>query len=139
MNFASRYTQQKSKGDVLDAKQKIRIHGKEIWNVLHTFSNFVPENPTREESEAYSAFIEGVLVFGTKFDQNWHNLTLQYITANPLDVTSRDTSMMWVCNFHNFVNVKLEKDLFECTKENLAKRWGNKASISGDNKNHVTI
>ena len=33
--------------------------------------------------------------------------------------------MLWICNFHNKVNMELEKDLFECTKENIAKRWGN--------------
>ena len=48
--------------------------------------------------------------------------------------------MIWICNFQNQVNMNLEKDLFECTKENIGKRWGNYANILNDsNNNKISI
>jgi len=141
MNFTSRFNTQKSKADILDEKQKVRIHGKEMWNVLHTFSVFFPENPSEEDINTYTSFVNGVLLFGTKFDSNWSNLTKNYIQENPYKFNSREDSMIWMCNFHNYVNVQLEKDLFECTKENIAKRWGNIGSIisKGNVEKNFTI
>ena len=131
MNFSSRFLAptQKSKSDILDSKHKTRTHGKEMWTVLHITSVFFPETPKKEEVNSFEIFVKGILLFGTQFDSNWHDLTKNYIRENPFDFNSRDKSMIWMCNFHNFVNEKLEKDLFECTRENIAKRWGNYGNV----------
>ncbi len=137
MNFTSRYA--KSKGDILDSKQKTRTHGKDMWTVLHTFSVFMPDRPSSEEVETFTSFIKGVLLYGTKLDSDWNSLTLTYIKENPFNFSSRDESMLWMCNFHNYINKKLEKDLFECTNEKLSKRWGNYGKIIQGDENKFSI
>lgn len=127
-----------SKSDILDGKQKIKSHGKEMWNVLHTFSVYLPEKCTNEEANEFSDFVKGVLHFGTKFNHTWHENTKKYIHENPLNFITRKNSMLWICNFHNHVNRQLEKDLFECTEENIAKRWGNLNKIvQNQNKSFI--
>ena len=135
MNFSSRFVSQKSKSDILDSKHKISTHGKEMWNVLHITSVFLPEKPNTEEIDHFTNFVNGILIFGTKFDSNWNDLTLKYIKDNPFNFSTRENSMLWVCNFHNFVNEKTEKDLFECTKEKIAKRWGNYSVVMNSVEN----
>lgn len=137
MNFKNFGT--KSKSDLLDEKSRHRLHGKDIWTVLHTSSVYLPEKPTQEELSEFASFVNGVLVYGTKFNNNWSSLYNEYIKASPFNFTDRENSMISLCNLHNYVNIKLEKDLFECTKENLAKRWGNYANISGNIKTNQNI
>jgi hypothetical protein len=142
MNYGFGY-RKKSKEDILDRKHKIKTHGKDIWNVLHITSVYLPETLNDEEKEDLNSLFKGILYFGTKFNESWNKSTMDYINSNPLKLSSRDDAMFWVCKFHNHVNVKLEKDLFECTKENLAKRWGNYENIftgnKGVNNNLATI
>ena len=129
MNYAFNLSASKNKSDILDSKYKSRLHGKDLWTVLHTSSVFLPEKPNDTEILDWTNFVKGILHFGTKFDPSWHHLTIDYIKKNPFEFMDRESSMMWICNFHNFVNIKTEKDLFECKKENIAMRWGNYAEI----------
>jgi FAD-linked sulfhydryl oxidase len=126
MNISSRFTQQKHKSEILDSKHKVKSHGKEMWTVLHTTSAFLPEKLNKDQEESFSSFVKGVLLFGTKFNKEWNETSLEYIKNHPFNFCDRENSMLWVCNFHNYINMKTEKDLFECTKENLSKRWGSK-------------
>lgn len=129
MNYAYNFTSSRNKGDILDSKHKTRLHGKDLWTVLHTTSVFLPEKPNETELSEFVNFVKGILYFGTKFDTNWHKLTNDYINRNPFDFKDRESSMIWLCNFHNYVNIKTEKDLFECKKDKISKRWGNYADI----------
>ena len=43
---------------------------------------------------------------------------------NPLDLTNRESFSTWMCNQHNLFNKDLGKDQFDCTYENLKRRWG---------------
>jgi len=130
MNFSSRFLQQKSKSEILDSKHRTRTHGKEMWNVLHITSVFLPEKPNKEEVDHFTNFVKGILHFGTKFESTWHEYTIKYIKDNPFNFVDRESSMLWICNFHNDVNQKLGKDLFECTKENISQRWGNYQNVA---------
>jgi FAD-linked sulfhydryl oxidase len=126
MNFVNAISSQsKSKADLMDSKHKIRSHGKEMWNTLHTFSVYLPNKLSEEETKEFSDFVKGILFFGTKFNSAWHDGTMKYIRDNPFKFDTRENSMIWICNFHNNINIKLEKDLFQCTKDKIAKRWGN--------------
>lgn len=40
---------------------------------------------------------------------------------HPLDVTSQKRLSEWVCKFHNRVNKKLGKPIFDCSK--VDERW----------------
>jgi hypothetical protein len=140
MNYANMFASSnnnKTKADSIDQKHKLRTHGKDMWNTLHTFSAYLPEKLSNSEIEDMTGFVNGVLYYGTKFNLEWHDETQKYIEKNPYNFTTRDNSMLWICNFHNHVNRKLEKDLFECTKENLGKRWGNYIKIKEDHKNNI--
>jgi hypothetical protein len=134
MNYAYNF-KSKNKGDTLDHKHKSRLHGKDLWTVLHTSSVFLPDKPNKKELSEWTNFVKGILYFGTKFDSNWHKLTIEYIEKNPFHFDDRESSMLWLCKFHNHVNIKTEKDLFECKKEKIAKRWGNYIDII-DNSMH---
>lgn len=137
MNYAFNFNS-KNKGDTLDSKHKSRLHGKDLWTVLHTTSVFLPYKPNDIELEEFTNFVKGILYFGTKFDPKWHKSTSEYIQKNPFDFKDRESSMLWLCKFHNHVNVKTEKDLFECRKEKIAKRWGNYADIKENTKHEKT-
>ena len=130
MNFISRFNNQKSKSEILDSKQKIKSHGKEMWTLLHTSSVFLPETLSQEQTLSYNSFVKGILHFGTKFNSEWTKETLEYIEKHPFEFNTRENSMIWICNFHNYINMKTEKDLFECTKENLYYRWGSQPSAN---------
>lgn len=130
MNFANMFgSQRKLKSDVLDSKHKIKAHGKEMWNMLHTFSVYLPETCSTEEAQHFTSFVDGVLKFGTKIDPKWETLTIDYIKEHPYNFAARENAMLWICDFHNYVNIVAEKDLFECTKENIARRWGNYSNV----------
>ncbi len=120
------------KAEILDKKSTTRTHGKDIWVLLHTTTVYLPEPMTQEHQTTLHDFIKGILYFSTKFNKTWHSNTLSYLNANPIDTSTRESSMLWVCHYHNHINLLLDKDQFECNKENIAKRWGNFNSITNN-------
>ena len=125
---------EKLKSDIVDEKNRKLLHGKEIWNILHTFSVYLNEDPTKKEIDEYKDFISGLLYFGTKLDDKWNETFKKYNEINPIaNINNRNDAILWNCKYHNYVNIKLEKDLYECNLENISKRWGNSGNILKQN------
>jgi len=134
---SQRRTNEKLNSDIVDEKNRKKLHGKEIWNIMHTFSVYLNKNATQEEINSYKDFIYGILYFGTKNDNNWQENFKSFDKILPLQsINNRDDAILWNCKFHNYVNIKLEKDLFECSLGNISKRWGNynKIIVQENNK-----
>lgn len=124
--FNNQRSFEKLKSDVIDERNRKYIHGKEIWNILHTFSVYLSDNASEKEIEGYKDFVYGILYFGTKNDKGWKDNFERFDSLCPLkNISNRNDAIIWNCKLHNFVNLKIGKDLFECKVENIADRWGN--------------
>ncbi len=134
-----RRSNEKFNSDAVDEKNRAVLHRKEMWNILHTFSVYLDKNSTEKEIESYKDFIYGILYFGAKNDKVWQENLNKFDKILPLKgIQNRDDAILWNCKFHNYINIKLEKDLFECNIENIAKRWGNYNKIvEGNNKANI--
>lgn len=133
MNF-SFFGKGKGKSDLLDNKQTLNSHGKDIWTLLHTSAIYLPDKLSEEDSKDFKNYVEGVLYFSTKFDKKWLNNTKEFVLNNPLNFQSREDASVWLCHFHNHINLLTEKDLFECKVSRIAKRWGNYSQIQQNEK-----
>lgn len=131
-----RRSNEKLNSDLVDEKNRKILHGKEIWNILHTYSVYLDKTASCKEIQTYKDFIYGVLYFGTKNDIIMKESFDKFNRILPFqNIKSRDEAIMWNCKFHNYVNIKLEKDIFECSLENISKRWGNYKKIIEEDNN----
>jgi len=132
-----RRTNEKLNSDTVDEKNRKLLHGKEIWNILHTYSVYLESNASNKDIQSYKDFIYGILYFGTKNDNVWIENFNRFDKILPFqNIKNRDEAMLWNCKFHNYVNIKLERDIFECNSDNISKRWGNYKKII-EEKNNV--
>lgn len=53
-------------------------------------------------------------------------------SLDPVKVGNNKEFAVWLCERHNVVNLKLGKELFDCSYDNLKKRW--KTGFDGCNK-----
>jgi hypothetical protein len=131
-------TNEKLNSDYIDEKNRRKLHKKEIWNILHTYSVYLNEKASINDMQDYKDFIFGVLYFGTKKDNNFNKQFNDFNSISPLDnVNNRNEAIMWNCRFHNYINMKTGKDLFECKLDTISKRWGNYNKISNSEKNII--
>jgi hypothetical protein len=122
--------------EIITEKNRRKIHKKEIWNILHTYSVYLDEKSSGNDIQEYKDFIYGILYFGTKKDFEWNQQFNDFNNFNPLDnVNNRNEAILWNCRFHNYVNMKTNKDLFDCKLDTISKRWGNYNKITNSEKN----
>ncbi len=131
-------TNEKLNSDYIDEKNRRKLHKKEIWNILHTYSVYLNEKASINDMQEYKDFIFGVLYFGTKKDNEFNKQFNDFNSLNPLEnVNNRDEAIMWNCRFHNFINMKTGKDLFECKLDTISRRWGNYNKIANAEKKFI--
>ncbi|XP_055373881.1 FAD-linked sulfhydryl oxidase ALR [Condylostylus longicornis] len=93
--------------------------GRATWGLLHTISVSFPKNPSDDEKKDAINFISCLSrLYPCEYCAKDFQEDLK---ENPVDVTSRDKFSSWMCNFHNRVNKKLGKPLFDCSK--VYQRW----------------
>ncbi|XP_050740664.1 FAD-linked sulfhydryl oxidase ALR [Drosophila biarmipes] len=97
---------------------KVRL-GISTWGLLHTMAAFYSDNPTDTEKRDMKTFFEVLSrLYPCEFCAKDFRTDLD---VNPINVNSQKELAMWLCKFHNRVNDKLGKPLFDCTKVN--ERW----------------
>ncbi|XP_043867576.1 FAD-linked sulfhydryl oxidase ALR [Drosophila mojavensis] len=97
---------------------KVRL-GISTWGLLHTMAAFYSDNPTDTEKRDMRTFFE---VLSRLYPCEYCAKDFRSdIEVNPVNVNSQKDLAMWLCNFHNRVNDKLGKPLFDCSKVN--ERW----------------
>ncbi|BFG00823.1 FAD-linked sulfhydryl oxidase ALR [Drosophila madeirensis] len=93
--------------------------GISTWGLLHTMAAFYSENPTDNEKRDMKSFFDVLSrLYPCEFCAKDFRTDL---AVNPINVNSQKELSSWLCMFHNRVNDKLGKPLFDCTKVN--ERW----------------
>ncbi|KAH8386805.1 hypothetical protein KR093_002633, partial [Drosophila rubida] len=97
---------------------KVRL-GISTWGLLHTMAAFYSDNPTDTEKRDMRTFFE---VLSRLYPCEYCAKDFRSdIEVNPVNVNSQKDLALWLCKFHNRVNDKLGKPLFDCSKVN--ERW----------------
>ena len=130
MNFLQGSFGKRNPKEDIDKKFRVESHLRDIWTVLHTTSVYLPESLNENEEKDYTQFVEGILQFATKADDELHNYAKLYRSQNKYNFKTRENAALYLCNFHNSYNLVKEKYLFECTVDNLAKRYGNASAVT---------
>ncbi|KAE9550607.1 hypothetical protein FO519_006178 [Halicephalobus sp. NKZ332] len=88
--------------------------GRSTWNLLHTMAAYYPENPREQEKKDMKDTI--------------HSMSKTYpcvhcaedfredLKQHPPVLDNKDSLSKWMCEMHNRVNVKIGKEVFDCTK-----------------------
>lgn len=108
--------------DLIDKSQKIKTSGRQAWTVLHTYSAYLPDVLSTEEENSFRKFFESVVYFSTKKHSDW-KLNIEKINVN-IDFSTRESSMMSLCHYHNMINWDLNKDQFFCDINKLTEIYG---------------
>ncbi|RCI04292.1 hypothetical protein CU098_011941 [Rhizopus stolonifer] len=95
--------------------------GRHTWTLLHTMAAYYPEKPEKKQQESMKTFFESFAEHYPCWFCKASNDFKQDMSANPIDVTSRDALSEWLCRRHNKVNEKLGKKQFDCSK--VFERW----------------
>lgn len=93
--------------------------GKSSWNLLHTISAKYPKSPSEQQKTEMKQFLT---LFSHIYPCNWCASDFErYIKQKAPRVNSRDELGRWMCEAHNEVNSKLNKEMFDCNF--WEKRW----------------
>ncbi|CAD8124566.1 unnamed protein product [Paramecium sonneborni] len=96
-------------------------YGNYTWNMLHTTAIYYPDEPTLEQQQKMRNLFDAIAEFYACKHCKAH--FQKDISKNPPQVTSRKDLSIWLCYRHNEVNQLLGKPQFDCSFENLEKRW----------------
>lgn len=106
-----------------EKKAQIRAElGRGTWNMLHRFAARFEKEPTEKQQEEAKDFIRLLGEFYPCPDCAKH--FREMLAASPPDVSNNRALSVWFCERHNEVNARLGKQLFPCTLEALAERYG---------------
>lgn len=106
-----------------EKKAQIRAElGRGTWNMLHRFAARFEKEPTDKQQQEARDFIRLLGEFYPCPDCAKH--FREMLAKSPPDVSDNRALSMWFCERHNEVNARLGKQLFPCTLEALAERYG---------------
>lgn len=92
------------------------------WLILHKMAAIYKEEPTQKEQLQLDRFIHD---WGDLYPcDECANHFRAMLEAFPPDVRTREAFMLWLCEAHNRVNVRLGYREFQCSVESLEARWG---------------
>ncbi|EJS41334.1 erv2p [Saccharomyces arboricola H-6] len=87
--------------------------GRASWKYFHTLLARFPDEPTPEEREKLSTFIELYAELYPCGECSYHFVKL--IEKFPIQTSSRTAAAMWGCHIHNKVNEFLKKVSYDCS------------------------
>ena len=93
--------------------------GRSAWHLFHTTMSRFPRNPTPEEQNALSTYIYLFARLYPCGDCAKHFTEL--LEKFPPQVGGRKQAEGWACHVHNQVNIRLNKDTFDCA--HVSGRW----------------
>ncbi|CBZ25114.1 conserved hypothetical protein [Leishmania mexicana MHOM/GT/2001/U1103] len=91
------------------------------WNILHSSAAVYPYKPSAVQQTAMKNFIES---WAQVYACSWCAYHMrEYVRDHPPDVRDKLTVSRYVCEMHNNVNVRLGKDVFDCSPSVVLRRW----------------
>ncbi len=110
--------------DLIDKKQKQKTSGRQAWSVLHTFAAYLPDNISEDDQISFKNFFDSIIYYSSKTSAEWI-LNVENAKKNiHMDFTTRDSTCLSICHFHNYINWSLGKEQFPCSINNLNEIWG---------------
>ena len=92
--------------------------GKHTWSLLHSIAASYSNKPNETEKKNIEKFFYGLIYnYPSK-----NNLISNIIKENPLKNSNREEFVYYICNIHNIINKKLNKNHFRC--KNAFEIWG---------------
>ncbi|XP_072383935.1 FAD-linked sulfhydryl oxidase ALR [Diabrotica undecimpunctata] len=93
--------------------------GNKTWGLLHTMAAKYPDKPTIQDEKAMKEFFTHFSRF-YPCDHCAKDLR-DDLKVDPPQTKSQEALSQWLCKLHNKVNIKIGKDVFDCSKVN--ERW----------------
>ncbi|XP_050300993.1 FAD-linked sulfhydryl oxidase ALR [Anthonomus grandis grandis] len=93
--------------------------GNKSWGLLHTMAANYPVQPSQAQKTDMKTFFN---VFAKFYPCHYCAEDLrEELKIDPPKVDSQEALSQWLCRLHNKVNVKIGKEVFDCSKVN--ERW----------------
>lgn len=96
---------------ILDIEEKEKL-GRSTWHLLHTIAKYYPNNPTRQQKKAVHDLITSLSVL-YPCGSCASTISL-FKNSSLLNATNRGSLVFSFCEFHNWVNIKLNKPVVNC-------------------------
>ena|SRR5689334_1327638 len=97
--------------------------GRSSWTLLHTMASKYPHVPDINHQKEARMYLILFAKFYPCSQCSEHMMT--YLRNHPPQLSNRHLLQKWLCVFHNDVNQKLGKPLFDCNNiSSIHKRWG---------------
>lgn len=93
--------------------------GRAGWTFLHTMSAYYPDQPSQQQQQRMASFITNFAQFYPCPPCAEH--FQQHIEKNPPPTQTRNSLSLFLCRYHNDVNVRLGKPTFDCNRYD--ERW----------------
>ena len=104
------YTNGDGDGDDKDENVKTKHWGSHMWSMMHTYSYLYPENPNNINKEDATLFYNSTL--NLMKCGICKKSAKTFLENNKINVETRNDLIEWVLKFHNSVNKKLGKDVW---------------------------
>ena len=83
--------------------------GRCSWALIHIYAYNYSNNPTDIQKTNTKNFFEKLIL---SYDGNFDSEINNYLQKTPINSNSRDELIKWTHEFHNFINLKLNKPIF---------------------------
>ncbi|KAI7960950.1 hypothetical protein MJO28_001439 [Puccinia striiformis f. sp. tritici] len=94
--------------------------GRHTWTLLHTIGSYYPvEKPSQIHQESTLQLIKSLSIIYPC--QPCASHLQDYLAKFPPQIENRSKLERWLCEAHNDVNVRLGKEVFDCSS--VSKRW----------------
>ncbi|KAF2863563.1 hypothetical protein K470DRAFT_254865 [Piedraia hortae CBS 480.64] len=87
--------------------------GRAAWRLFHTIMARFPDKPTPDEREALHSYIHLFVRLYPCGECAEH--FREIVRRFPPQVSSRSAAATWACHVHNQVNLRLGKEVFDCS------------------------
>lgn len=102
--------------------------GRSGWTVLHSFATRYPDHPTKGDRERLLEFLNYFAKNYPCEKCSFH--MMQYMDGNPPDASGNAAFQRWLCQFHNNVNKRLNKETFDCSL--VEQKWDKSRPVCSD-------
>lgn len=82
------------------------------WKFLHLLAKGYPDSPCHKEKHNMHRFFHNLSKVYPCNSCRYHFKT--YLRQNPINTSSKASLQSWICNFHNSVNIRLNKKVYNC-------------------------